>query len=145
MHSTGRPPKQGLYDPAHEHDACGVGFIANIRGEASHQLVRDGIELLVRLEHRGACGCDPESGDGAGVLIQLPDAVLREKCGALGIDLPEKSAYASGLFFFDPNPTEEEWQRNCFEQTATEEGRSFLYTGRPPLRRLRLQQLHPPE
>ncbi|MED5262145.1 MAG: glutamate synthase large subunit [Myxococcota bacterium] len=126
MHTTGRPPKQGLYDPAHEHDACGVGFIANIRGETSHQLVRDGIELLVRLEHRGACGCDPDSGDGAGVLIQLPDAFLREKCGALGIDLPEKSAYASGLFFFDPNEAEEEWQRNCFEQTVDEEGQCVL-------------------
>ena len=65
-----RIPRQGLYDPALEHDACGVGFVANIRGERSHDLVHKGIEVLVHLEHRGACGCDPETGDGAGILIQ---------------------------------------------------------------------------
>ena len=83
MNRFGRPPKQGLYDPVNEHDACGVGFIANIRGEKSHELVADGLEVLVRLEHRGACGCDPETGDGAGVLIQLPDRFLRKEADAL--------------------------------------------------------------
>ena len=64
-----RIEKQGLYDPAHEHDACGVGFVANIRGEKSHEVVSKGIRVLVNLEHRGACGCDPETGDGAGLLV----------------------------------------------------------------------------
>ena len=64
--------KQGLYDPAHEHDACGVGFVANVRGEKSHEVVAKGIQVLVNLEHRGACGCDPETGDGAGLRAHRP-------------------------------------------------------------------------
>ena len=79
-----RPGKQGLYDPANEHDACGVGFVANIEGIRSHDLVHKGIEVLVHLEHRGACGCDPETGDGSGVLIQLPDRFLRQEAAKLG-------------------------------------------------------------
>jgi glutamate synthase domain-containing protein 1 len=90
----GLPPRQGLYDPVHEHDACGVGFVANIRGEKSHELIHKGIEVLVNLEHRGACGCDPETGDGAGVLIQLPDRLLRKQAAALGFEPPAPGAYA---------------------------------------------------
>ena len=81
-------PRQGLYDPALEHDACGVAFVANIRGERSHEVVSKGLEVLVNLEHRGACGCDPETGDGAGLLVQLPDAFLR-RCVFHFIDFPE--------------------------------------------------------
>jgi hypothetical protein len=95
----GRPEAQGLYDPAHEHDACGVGFVAQIDGTRSHALVHQGIQVLVRLEHRGACGCDPETGDGAGILIQLPDAFLRKEAAQLGIELPPVGAYASGMVF----------------------------------------------
>jgi len=126
MKHFGRPRKQGLYDPAFEHDACGVGFIANIHGEASHALVEDGIELLVRLEHRGACGCDPETGDGAGVLIQLSDRFVREKSTELGIDLPEVGAYASGMVFFAQEPDEAAWQHECFARIVEEEGQRLL-------------------
>ena len=86
--TTGLPAKQGLYDPANEHDACGVGFVVNIRGEKSHQIVRSGLEILVNLTHRGACGCDPLTGDGAGILTQMPHEFFAAKAAELGITLP---------------------------------------------------------
>src|SRR3954464_11099476 len=95
----GPPPKQGLYDPANEHDACGVGFVVNIRGEKSHQIVRSGLEILVNLTHRGACGCDPLTGDGAGILTQIPDELFRAKAAELGIALPSRGAYGVGTLF----------------------------------------------
>jgi glutamate synthase domain-containing protein 1 len=91
--------KQGLYDPANEHDACGVGFVANIRGEKSHDVVAKGIQVLINLEHRGACGCDPETGDGAGFLVQIPDVFLRREMKAQGIELPEPGRYAVAMAF----------------------------------------------
>ena len=100
----GRPATQGLYDPAHEHDACGVGFVAQIDGTKSHALVHQGIQVLERLEHRGACGCDPETGDGAGILIQIPDRFLRQEAARLGIELPPLGAYASGMIFQSQDP-----------------------------------------
>jgi glutamate synthase domain-containing protein 2/glutamate synthase domain-containing protein 1/glutamate synthase domain-containing protein 3 len=118
--------RQGLYDPAYEHDACGIGFVANIKGEKSHDLIRTGIEVLVRLEHRGACGCDPESGDGAGVLIQLPDGFLRREADRLGIQLPEAGAYAVGMMFLSPDDAEQAWQRETFERLVAEEGQQVL-------------------
>jgi len=94
----GRPEAQGLYDPAHEHDACGVGFVAQIDGTRSHALVHQGIEVLERLEHRGACGCDPETGDGAGILIQLPDRFLHRLDHEAGVDhLDICVAFAKGV------------------------------------------------
>lgn len=72
------PEKQGLYDPFFEHDSCGVGFIANIKGRKSHEIVRHAVQILENLSHRGACGCDPLTGDGAGIKVQMPDAVLRK-------------------------------------------------------------------
>ena len=73
----GLPVREGLYDPAQEHDACGVGFVVNMHGEKSHEIVRSGLEILVNLTHRGACGCDPLTGDGAGILTQIPHEFLR--------------------------------------------------------------------
>ena len=70
--SNGLPPAQGLYDPGNERDACGIGFVVNIDGHRSHEIILKGIQILVNLTHRGACGCDPETGDGAGILIQIP-------------------------------------------------------------------------
>src|SRR5262245_61646410 len=70
--SSGLPPAQGLYDPRNEHDACGIGFVASIKGHKSHDIIVKGIQVLINLTHRGACGCDPETGDGAGVTIQVP-------------------------------------------------------------------------
>ena len=84
----GFPPKQGLYDPQFEHDSCGVGFIAHIKGKKSHGMVRHGVEILENLAHRGACGCDPETGDGAGILIQMPDAFFRKELAKINLELP---------------------------------------------------------
>jgi glutamate synthase domain-containing protein 1 len=123
---TGRIPKQGLYDPAHEHDACGVGFVARISGEPSHDIVDKGIEVLLNLEHRGACGCDPDSGDGAGLIVQLPDAFLRREAAALGIELPEAGRYAVAQVFFTQDESAAARQREIFEATVVAEGQRLL-------------------
>src|SRR4029079_14858360 len=81
-------PRQGLYDPANEHDACGLGFIAHIKGQKRHAIVTQALSILKNLSHRGATGADPLQGDGAGILIQLPDRFLRRVCGAQGLTLP---------------------------------------------------------
>ena len=91
--------KQGLYDPFFEHDACGVGFVANIDGTRSHAIIEQGLTVLSNLTHRGACGCDPETGDGAGILLQVPDAFLRKACAAIDIELPPAGEYGVGLVF----------------------------------------------
>src|SRR6266496_861187 len=97
--STGLPPAQGLYDPRHEHDACGIGFVANIKGQKSHDIIVKGIQVLINLTHRGACGCDPETGDGAGVLIQIPHKFFVRECEQLGFALPVPGRYAAGMVF----------------------------------------------
>jgi glutamate synthase domain-containing protein 2/glutamate synthase domain-containing protein 1/glutamate synthase domain-containing protein 3 len=117
---------QGLYHPSQEHDACGVGFVADIRGRRSHEVVHQGVEVLVNLEHRGACGCDPETGDGAGILVQLPDRFLREAAAKLGFELPEPGRYASGLVFLSKDAAEREWQAEAFERAVAAEGQRFL-------------------
>jgi glutamate synthase (NADPH) large chain len=85
----GLPPAQGLYDPRLERDACGMGFIVNIDGHKSHDIIEKGIQILINLTHRGACGCDPDTGDGAGILIQIPHEFFARECGKLGFTLPE--------------------------------------------------------
>jgi glutamate synthase domain-containing protein 2/glutamate synthase domain-containing protein 1/glutamate synthase domain-containing protein 3 len=122
----GLPPRQGLYDPAGEHDACGVGFVANIRGEKSHAIVRQGIQVLENLTHRGATGADPDTGDGAGVLLQTPDGFLRRAAGALGIDLPAPGRYAAGLVFLSQDRTERDWQIETVERAVTAHGQRVL-------------------
>ena len=82
------PTAQGLYDPRNEHDACGLGFVANIQGKASHEIVLQGLQILVNLAHRGACGCDTETGDGAGILIQIPHAFFVKELAKTGLTLP---------------------------------------------------------
>src|SRR5579884_1357704 len=89
----------GLYDPRNEHDSCGVGFVVNIKGRKSHDIIRRGLQILVNLDHRGAVGADPLVGDGAGCLIQMPDALLRHWCGARGIELPPPGRYAVAMCF----------------------------------------------
>ncbi|MCX8518659.1 MAG: hypothetical protein ORN21_00795, partial [Methylophilaceae bacterium] len=89
-----RPVAQGLYQPSHEHDACGVGFVAHIKGISSHTIVAQGLELLANLTHRGATGYDPKLGDGAGILIQIPDAFLRAQLP--DIQLPQRGDYGVG-------------------------------------------------
>src|SRR5437868_3245679 len=95
----GFPPKQGLYDPANEHDSCGVGFVANIKGRKSHEVIQCGLQILVNLDHRGAVGADPLVGDGAGCLIQIPDALLRNLAKTEGLDLPPPGEYAVAMCF----------------------------------------------
>ncbi len=86
--SRGYPEAQGLYDPTLERDACGIGFVVNIKGEKSHEIILKGIQILLNLLHRGACGCDPETGDGAGVLIQIPHEFFARECAQIGFTLP---------------------------------------------------------
>jgi glutamate synthase domain-containing protein 2/glutamate synthase domain-containing protein 1/glutamate synthase domain-containing protein 3 len=125
-HSNGMPPAQGLYDPAHEHDACGIGFVASIRGEKSHDIVRSGIQVLLNLAHRGACGCDAETGDGAGVLIQIPHNFYARECAKLGFELPLPGSYGVGMTFL---PVEKHPRLQCegiLERIVREEGLSLL-------------------
>ncbi|GAA4911681.1 glutamate synthase large subunit [Mucilaginibacter defluvii] len=96
---------QGLYRPEFEHDSCGTGFITNINGHKEHRIVSDALTMLENMEHRGACGCDPESGDGAGILIQLPHELLMEECSNLEISLPEPGDYGVGMIFFPKDST----------------------------------------
>ncbi len=100
----GYPPKQGLYDPRNEHDACGVGFVANIKGRKSNKLVRDGLQILLNLDHRGAVGADPLVGDGAGILIQIPDALFRAWAAEKSVNLPQPGDYAVAMCFLPREP-----------------------------------------
>src|ERR1700722_20566526 len=93
------PPKQGLYDPQFEHDACGLGFVVNIKGKKSHQLVSDALKILVNLDHRGACGCEANTGDGAGLLLQVPYDFFAEEAEKLGFKLPPAGQYGVGQLF----------------------------------------------
>ncbi len=124
--SSGLPPRQGLYDPRNEHDSCGVGFVVDIRGRRSHRLVHDGLTVLRNLNHRGACGCEDNTGDGAGLLIQIPHEFLVERCRAEGIDLPEPGAYGVGAFFASPERGQRIFGKAAFEQIVAEEGQTFL-------------------
>ncbi len=121
-HSPRIPEAQGLYHPRNEHDACGMGFVASIRGEKSHDIIRKGIEVLINLTHRGAAGCDPETGDGAGILIQIPHLFFVRECGELGMQLPEPGAYGVAMCFL---PVEKHGRLQCegvFERIAQEQG-----------------------
>ena len=127
MHNYhGLPKRQGLYDPAHEHDSCGVGFIANIRGDRSHEIIRQGIKILENLEHRGACGCDPRTGDGAGILMQIPHEFLAAEADRLGFELPARDEYAVGMVFLPLDSATREAFERIFEQVIGEEGQQFL-------------------
>jgi glutamate synthase (ferredoxin) len=99
MGTPGTPPAQGLYDPRHEHDACGVGFVVDLKGRRSHGIVAQALTVLKNLLHRGACGCEPDTGDGAGILVQMPDRFLRREARRLGIPLPDPGEYGCGLVF----------------------------------------------
>jgi glutamate synthase (NADPH) large chain len=126
MRRTAVPNGPGLYDPAYEHDACGVGFVAHIKNRKSHEIIRQGLQILINLDHRGAVGADPLAGDGAGILIQVPDAFLREECTQLGFDLPDVGDYAVGVIFL---PQIESGRKACekiLENVITSEGQEVL-------------------
>jgi len=126
MSKNGLPEKQGLYHPGAEHDACGVGFVANLAGEPSHGIVRQALDILVNLDHRGGCGCQPNTGDGAGILLQLPDRFLRRVCADQGFELPPPAHYGVAMVFTSPDPAERDRARAAFEAIVTGEGLSVL-------------------
>ena len=121
-----RPHRQGLYDPAHERDACGVGFVAQLKGERSHDLIEKGLVVLANLAHRGASGADSDSGDGAGILIQLPDRFLRAEAAREGFELPPEGRYASGLVFLSGDPDRRAAQVGDLEWFTAAEGQTLL-------------------
>ena len=127
------PAAQGLYDPRFEHDSCGVGFVCNIKGEQSGEIVRQGLEVLSRLAHRGATGADPKTGDGAGILIQLPHEFFTKVCSLDKIDLPSKGEYGTGLIFLPTDPKEREFCRSLFKKIAEEEAQSVIGWRRVPV------------
>jgi glutamate synthase domain-containing protein 2/glutamate synthase domain-containing protein 1/glutamate synthase domain-containing protein 3 len=124
--STGLPAAQGLYDPRHEHDACGIGFVANIKGQKSHDIIVKGIQVLINLTHRGACGCDPETGDGAGVLIQIPHKFFARECAKLGFTLPPAGEYGVGMTFLPVEPHARLRTEGIVERIVVEEGLRVL-------------------
>ena len=117
---------QGLYDPQYEHDACGVGMVADFNGQKSHHIIRSAIRVLINLEHRGACGCDPETGDGAGILSQLPHDFFKRQCGFEGITLPSPGAYGVGMVFLPRDPEQRQLCEQIIEQTVWDESQVFL-------------------
>jgi len=120
------PATQGLYNPANEHDACGVGFVANVKGRKSHEIIQQGLRILENLTHRGAVGADPSAGDGAGLLIQIPDDFLRQECKRLGVELPEPGSYGVGMLFLPQHRATRKRCEQLIEQTVNEEGQTLL-------------------
>ncbi len=119
-------PKQGLYDPRNEHDACGVGFVANIKGAKSHEIIGLGLQLLINLDHRGAVGADPLVGDGAGILIQIPDPLFREWAKETGVTLPEPGKYAVAMCFLPREAKAREIVVKQFEHFIKVEGQKLI-------------------
>ncbi|MGA2016649.1 MAG: glutamate synthase large subunit [Opitutaceae bacterium] len=124
--TLGPPPRQGLYDPWYEHDSCGVGFVVDIKGRKSNQILRQAIEVLKNLDHRGAAGSEANTGDGAGVLIQMPHAFLKEACKKLRIVLPEPGEYGCGLVFLPRDRIKRRRLEERFEQVVQAEGQTVL-------------------
>ena len=120
------PPAQGLYDPSNEHDACGVGFVAHIKGHRSHDIVKQALRVLINLEHRGACGCETNTGDGAGILTQIPDRFLRREAAALGIQLPPEGGYGAGLIFLPHDAGLRRQIEQLFAEVVKDEGQVVL-------------------
>ena len=123
---SARPTKQGLYDPQNERDACGFGFVVDIHGRKSNKVLRDAIEVLKNLDHRGACGCEVNTGDGAGVLMQMPHAFLKDAAKKAHITLPEPGEYACGLIFMPRNATQRRRIEEIFARVVQSEGQIYL-------------------
>ncbi|MGA2543980.1 MAG: glutamate synthase large subunit [Verrucomicrobiota bacterium] len=123
---AGWPAKQGLYDPQNEHEACGVGFVVNLKGRKSHKIIRDALTILINLNHRGACGCEANTGDGAGILMQLPHSFFKEVCRKEKIKLPPLGDYGVGMVFLPRDGNERRTCETMFENIVVEEGQKFL-------------------
>ncbi len=127
MKYTGPPPKQGLYDPKNEHDSCGIGFVAHIKGVRSNSILRQALEVLVNLDHRGARGAEPNTGDGAGILIQIPDRCFREVMAEQGVTLPPAGSYGVGMMFLPrPHLAHRHFCETAFASIARDEGLQVL-------------------
>ncbi len=126
VRDPGLPDAIGLYDPAQEKDACGVGFVADMKNRVSHAIIEMGLQILLNLDHRGAVGADPKAGDGCGMLVQMPDAFLRAECAALGITLPQLGDYAAGLIFLPRDADGRAFCESTIERVIAEEGQTFL-------------------
>ncbi len=126
MVQTAYPPKQGLYDPWYEHDACGIGFVVDLKGRKSHEILEKGLQILLNLEHRGACGCESNTGDGAGILIQMPHTFMAEECEKLRVHLPGPGWYATGMLFLPTDVEERSVCRETVERVVQEEGQQVL-------------------
>jgi glutamate synthase (ferredoxin) len=122
----GPPGKQGLYDPWFEHEACGVGFVVDVKGRKSHRILQQAIQVLRNLDHRGACGCEANTGDGAGVLIQIPHAFFQQVAKKERLSLPGPGQYATGLVFLPRNPTKRRRLAEAFEHIIQAEGQTLL-------------------
>jgi glutamate synthase (NADPH/NADH) large chain/glutamate synthase (ferredoxin) len=126
MELPGLPQKQGLYDPQHEKDSCGIGFVVNIKGHQSHEIVRQGLQILENLTHRGAQGCDPCTGDGAGILLQVPHTFLKRAAGDVGVHLPNAGEYGVGMVFMPPQADARQQCETLFAKVIAEEGARLL-------------------
>ncbi len=123
---SGLPPQVGLYHPAFEHDACGVGFICHIRGKASHRIVNDALQMLENMEHRGACGCEADSGDGAGIMVSMPDRFFRKEAAKWGFKLPKAGEYAVAMCMLPKDLVAREEGQKILENTAQSYGMKVL-------------------
>jgi len=126
MRIPGFPPKQGLYDPRFEKDSCGIGFVANVKGVKSHDIVRKALQVLNNLFHRGAQGCDPCTGDGAGILLQVPHEFFKRACADVDVKLPNAGEYGVGMVSLPPNAAQRKPCERLFEKVIAEEGARLL-------------------
>lgn len=131
MNFDAQPAKYGLYDPVNEKDACGVGFIADMTGKQTHDTVKDAAVILTRLNHRGACGCEEETGDGAGMLIAIPDKLYRKKCE---FTLPPVGEYSAGIMYFPKDAAATEEGKQIFEAAVAKFGQKLLGWRKIPVR-----------
>src|SRR5690625_1088124 len=122
----GLPAARGLYHPSHEHDSCGVGFVANFKGKRSHTIIEQGLKILENLDHRGAVGADPLMGDGAGILLQIPDELYREDMAQQGVDLPPPGEYGVAMVFLPKETASRLACENEFERAVRHEGQVGL-------------------
>lgn len=126
MKTNRLPIKQGLYDPQFEHDACGIGFVASIKGKKSHDIIRQALTILVNLTHRGGVGAEENTGDGAGILLQLPDSFFQKVCPSSGITIPSASEYGVGMIFLPQDEKERKECESVFERIVKDEGQDFI-------------------
>ena len=125
-----RPEKSGLYDPAFEHESCGVGFVAQIKGLRSHDIMQDANVILRNMDHRGACGCEENTGDGAGMLTALPtDFLKRVALEDMDVELPKPGRYGAGIVFLPQNPLERRVCKLAVEKIIAGQGQSLLGSG----------------